>query len=335
MNATLPTKNYVHDELRPCGTPSKERHPRSFVGKESRKRSMRRSIDKQLRRWYSTLASLHCTVSSIQSTSDSSTETAKSQVDLLVPIHLQLLGRDSRRREASPQHHAQHRNTKIDEGQETTVESHDLLHATERCAALRPDRDACSLSRLAANRSGEWPAGRHVGFFRAAHTLGHLSTLSARLYLYLYLSLSLSLSFSLCEAHSLCEALSLSLSFSISISLFLSLRSSLSLRGSISISIFLYLYLSLSLSAKLTLSGRLYLYLYLSLSLSLSLSIYLYLYLFLSFSISLFLYFSHLKIFLSNSVASVSESSFPILLLSGRQRSSTCHSHFARMRKAM
>ena len=37
-----------------------------------------------------TLASLHCTVSSIQSTSDSSTETAKSQVDLLVPIHLQL-----------------------------------------------------------------------------------------------------------------------------------------------------------------------------------------------------------------------------------------------------
>ena len=52
INAKLPTKNYVHDELRPCGTPSKERHPRSFVGEERRKRSMRRSIDKQLRRWY-------------------------------------------------------------------------------------------------------------------------------------------------------------------------------------------------------------------------------------------------------------------------------------------
>ena len=59
MDAKLPTKKYVHDELPPCGTPPKERHPRSFVGTESRKRSMTRSIDKQLRRWYTGFPALY------------------------------------------------------------------------------------------------------------------------------------------------------------------------------------------------------------------------------------------------------------------------------------
>ena len=86
-----------------------------------------------------TLASLHCTVSSIQSTSDSSTETAKSQVDLLVPIHLQLRKGLSLKGgfSTTPCPTPQHEDWRSFEGQETTVESHDLLHATERCASAR------------------------------------------------------------------------------------------------------------------------------------------------------------------------------------------------------
>ena len=168
MNAKLSTKNYVHDELRPCGTPSKERHPRSFVGKESRKRSMRRSIDKQLRRWYTGFPALYGELDpehvwQLHGNSKVSSRSTGAHPSAAY----------SRWREASPQHHLQHRNTKMDEGQETTVAWSVACNGALRFGP-RPDRDACSLSRLAANRSGEWPVGRHVGFFRAAHTLGHL-----------------------------------------------------------------------------------------------------------------------------------------------------------------
>ena len=88
MNAKLPTKNYVHDELRPCGTPSRnDIHEASSVKRVEKVQWGDPSINSFVG---GTLASLHRTVSSIQSTSESSTETAKSQVDLLVPIHLQL-----------------------------------------------------------------------------------------------------------------------------------------------------------------------------------------------------------------------------------------------------
>ena len=133
---------------------------------------------------------------------------------------------------------------------------------------------------------------KHLKYFEPSY----LKVMQVFLYHHCHLpiiSLSPFISIYLCEAHSLCEALSLS------ISIYLceahSLCEALSLSPFISLSISIYLSL----------------YLHLSLSLSLSISI--------SFSISLFLYFSHLKIFLSNSVASVPERSITILLSANLQ----------------
>ena len=123
----------------------------------------------------------------------------------------------------------------------------------------------------------------------------------------------LSLSISICEAHSLCEALSLSP--------FISICEAHSLCEALSLSPFISICEAHSLCEALSLSPFISICEAHSLCEALSLSPFISISLFLYFSISLF--FSHLKIFLSNSVASVPESPFTILLAGSLFRTSS------------
>ena len=118
----------------------------------------------------------------------------------------------------------------------------------------------------------------------------------------------LSLSISICEAHSLCEALSLSP--------FISICEAHSLCEALSLSPFISICEAHSLCEALSLSPFISICEAHSLCEALSLSPFISISLFLYFSISRF--FSHLKIFLSNSVASVPERPFTILLTASR-----------------